>query len=237
MREKRLRKQEMLEQGKVGEPETEPSHNQNASSNVKRKAPSSPRSSSSPSSKTPRAGSTERVPVHKLITLRSTAAPPGNSVAAPETTAAVVTVQSSSPQQAGTKSSSRVAPDKKTQVSSALSPLEQPRVTGASTAEEAMGTNQESPEHTADTKGTVSLVLSLIFLSQVLPEHSKHFIYAQVLSLSHSHTFTLRWMHQRAPWGEHLAQGYLACSLEQPGIVLMERGRISTRNPEKKCIT
>lgn len=152
MREKRLRKQEMLEQGKVGEPETEPSHNQNASSTLKRKAPSSPRSSSSPSSKTPRAGSTERVPVQKLITLRSTAAPPGNSVAAPETTAAVVTVQRSSPQQAGTKSSSRVAPDKKTQVSSALSPLEQPRVTGASTAEEAMDTNQESPEHTADTK-------------------------------------------------------------------------------------
>lgn len=174
MREKRLRKQEMLEQGKVGEPETEPSHNQNASSTVKRKAPSSPRSSSSPSSKT-----------QKLITLRSTAAPPGNGVAAPETTAAVVTVQSSSPQQAGTKSSSRVAPDKKTQVSSALSPLEQPRVTGASTAEEAMDTNRESPEHTADTKGTVSLVLSLIFLSQV---HSKHLIYAQVLPLTHSHS-------------------------------------------------
>lgn len=185
MREKRLRKQEMLEQGKVGEPETEPSHNQNASSTVKRKAPSSPRSSSSPSSKTPCAGSTERVPAHKLITLRSTAAPAGNGVAAPETTAAVVTVQSSSPQQAGTKSSSRVAPDKKTQVSSALSPLEQPRVTGASTAEEAMDTNRESPEHTADTKGTVSLVLSLIFLSQV---HSKHLIYAQVLPLTHSHS-------------------------------------------------
>ncbi|XP_063331033.1 zinc finger CCCH domain-containing protein 11A isoform X2 [Pelmatolapia mariae] len=149
MREKRLRKQEMLEQGKVGEPETEPSQNQNASSTLKRKAPSSPRSSS-PSSKTPRAGSTERVPVRKLITLRSTAASPGNGVAAPETTAAVVTVQSSSPQQAGTKSSSRVAPDKKT--STALSPLKQPRVTGASTAEETMDTNQESPEHTADTK-------------------------------------------------------------------------------------
>lgn len=179
MREKHLRKQEMLEQGKVGEPETEPSQNQNASGTLKRKAPSSP-SSSSPSSKTPRAGSSERVPVRKLITVRSTAASPGNSVAAAETTAAVVTAQSSSPQQAGTRSSSRVAPDKKTQVSTALSPAKQPRVTGASTAEETMDTNQESPEHTADTKGTVT---HLSIVSQVLPEHSQHFIYAQVLSL------------------------------------------------------
>ncbi|XP_013122462.1 zinc finger CCCH domain-containing protein 11A [Oreochromis niloticus] len=157
MREKRLRKQEMLEQGKVGEPDTEPSQNQNASDTLKKKAPSSP-CSSSPSSKTPRAGSTERVPVRKLITLRSTAASPGNSVAAPETTAAVVTVQSSSPQQAGTKSSSRVAPGKKTQVATALSPVKQPHVTGPSTAEETMDTNQkESPEHTADTKGRPKL--------------------------------------------------------------------------------
>lgn len=142
MREKRLRKQEMLEQGKVGEPE--PSHNQDASSTLKRKAPSSPRSSSSPSSKTP------RVPVHKPITLRSAAAPPGNGVVAPETAAAVVAAQSSSPQRAGTRSSSRVAPDKK--ASTAPSPREQPRVTGASAAEEATDTNQEPPELTADTK-------------------------------------------------------------------------------------
>lgn len=147
MWEKRLRKQEMLEQGKAGEPE--PSHNQDASSTLKRKAPSSPRSSSSPSSKTP------RVPVHKLITLRSTAAPPGNGVAAPETAAAVVAAQSSSPQRAGTKSSSRVAPDKK--ASTALSPREQPRVTGASAAEEATDTNQEPPELTADTKGITAV--------------------------------------------------------------------------------
>lgn len=178
MREKRLRKQEMLEQGKAGEPE--PSHNQDASSTLKRKAPSSPRSSSSPSSKTP------RVPVHKLITLRSTAAPPGNGVAAPETAAAVVAVQSSSPQRAGTRSSSRVAPDKK--ASTALSPREQPRVTGASAAEEATDTNQEPPEHTADTKGTVT------HLSKPSAPTALKALY--LCTAAFSLTFTLRWMHQ-----------------------------------------
>uniref|UniRef100_A0A3Q4IB06 Uncharacterized protein n=1 Tax=Neolamprologus brichardi TaxID=32507 RepID=A0A3Q4IB06_NEOBR len=194
---------------KPEEGEPEPSHNQDASSTLKRKAPSSPRSSSSPSSKTP------RVPVHKLITLRSTAAPPGNGVAAPETAAAVVAVQSSSPQRAGTRSSSRVAPDKK--ASTALSPREQPRVTGASAAEEATDTNQEPPEHTADTKGTVSL-LSLIFLSQVLPQHSKHFVYAQLLSLSHSHSGGCI----RAPWAENEQQvkGLLRSNGKQSAHIL-----------------
>lgn len=166
MREKQIRKQEMEEQAKAEATEAEPPQSQNAGGTLKRKVPAkirltSPCSSSSPSSTTPAADYTQRVPVRKLVPLRSVAASPLNSVATPETIAASVTVPSvpvkprSSAQQTGTKShcSSRMVPDKKTQISTALSSVTQALVVATSTADETLDNDQQkSPENTADTK-------------------------------------------------------------------------------------
>ncbi|XP_030584792.1 zinc finger CCCH domain-containing protein 11A isoform X2 [Archocentrus centrarchus] len=166
MREKQIRKQEMEEQAKAGAAEAEHPQSQNAGGTLKRKVPAkssltSPCSSSSPSSTTPAADYTQRVPVRKLVPLRSMAASPLNSVATPETIAASVTVPSvpvkprSSAQQTRTKShcSARMVPDKKTQISTALSPVTQALVVATSTADETLDNDQQkSPENTADTK-------------------------------------------------------------------------------------
>ncbi|XP_041816058.1 zinc finger CCCH domain-containing protein 11A isoform X2 [Chelmon rostratus] len=172
MREKRLRKQEMEEQAK-GSSEAEPGQKQTTEGTLKRKVPVkvslTPPGSSSPSSTTPVPDttlSTQKVPVRKLIPLRSKAAL--NSNTTPGTRGAAGTSvpvkQSSSPLEAETESCSqspsslREVPDKNTN-STTLSPAKQTRVSPqgpvaeAFTAEKTLNNNQKkSPEHTTDTK-------------------------------------------------------------------------------------
>lgn len=162
MREKRIRKQEMEEQAKAEATEAEYPQNQNASGTLKRKVPASP-CSSSPSS-TPAADNTQNVPVRKLVPVRSTAASPVNSVAAPETVAAIIAVPSvsvkprSSTQQAGTKSHCNSS-------STALSPVTQALVVATFAADETLDNDQKkSPENTSDAKGTTLLMLSICLI-------------------------------------------------------------------------
>ncbi|KAI3370516.1 hypothetical protein L3Q82_025273, partial [Scortum barcoo] len=167
MREKRLRKQEMAA-------ETEPSEKQTAEVTLKRKVPAnvslaSP-GSSSPSSITVAPDttlSTQKLPVRKLIPLKSKATSPLNSTATPGTGGAAITSvpvkQNSSPLEAETKShsqtpsSSREVPDRSTKNTTTLSPTRQgkaaPPAAEASTADKTLNNNQKkSPEHTTDTK-------------------------------------------------------------------------------------
>ncbi|XP_044068730.1 zinc finger CCCH domain-containing protein 11A isoform X2 [Siniperca chuatsi] len=173
MREKRLRKQEMEAQAK-GSAEAESSQKQTAEGTLKRKASAKISvtlpGSSSPSSTTLAPDttlSTQKLPVRKMIPLRSKAASPLNSTATPGTRgAAVASVpvkQSSSPLEAETESrsqspsSSREVPDKDTKKSTTLSSAKQARATHqtaeAPTADKTQNNNQKkSPEHTTDTK-------------------------------------------------------------------------------------
>lgn len=174
MREKRLRKQEMEEQPK-GSAEVEPCQKQTAEGTLKRKVPAkvslaSP-GSSSPSSTTLAPDttlSTQKVPVRKLIPLKSKAASSLNSSTTPGTRGAAVTSvpvkQNSSPPESLSQSpkSSRESPDKNTRNSgSTLSPAKQARAAPQGTAAEAPTAdrtlNNNQKEHTTDTKGTASL--------------------------------------------------------------------------------
>ncbi|XP_038552382.1 zinc finger CCCH domain-containing protein 11A isoform X2 [Micropterus salmoides] len=165
MREKRLRKQEMEEQA-----EAEPSQKPTAEGTVKRKAPAkislaSP-GSSSPSSitTTPETTlSTQKLPVRKMIPLRSKAAAPLNSTATAGTRGAAVpsvpVKQNSSPLEAEpcsqSPSSSREVPDKDTRNATTLSPAKQARAAPQATALAAKTLNnnqKKSPEHTKDAK-------------------------------------------------------------------------------------
>lgn len=160
MREKRLRKQEMEEQASSSsqdkaEAEAEPSQKLSTGGTLKRKIPTkvtlTPPGSSSPSSTTTTVvpdttPSAQKVPVRKLIPLRSKAAPLNS-------TAAVHVKQSASLQQGQSQScsqspnSSREVPDKNTAPSPAQLAPQGP------TADKTLSNNQKkSPEHTADTK-------------------------------------------------------------------------------------
>ena len=194
MREKRLRKQEMEEQDKSSA-ETERSRKRTADGNLRRKAPSKDRltspGSSTPPSTTLTADttpSTQKLPVHKLIPLKSKAAVSLNSNSTAGTTVASVTAvtsipvkQSSFPDGGETKSCSQSAnswevPHKNTRNSTALSPTKQSKAAPGSptaeapTADKTLNNNQrKSPEHTKDTKGTTPLMLSYIlhFATQI----------------------------------------------------------------------
>lgn len=171
MREKRLRKQEMEQQAK-GSPEVERSQKKPAEVTLKRKVPakvslSSP-SSSSQSSTTlapDTTHSTQKVPVHKLIPLRSKAASSMNSSTAPGTRVAAVTSvpveQNSLPPESLSESpsSSSESPDKSTG-NSGSAPAKQGREVPQGPAAEGPAPgktlNNNQKEHTTDTKGTVS---------------------------------------------------------------------------------
>ncbi|XP_040889119.1 zinc finger CCCH domain-containing protein 11A isoform X2 [Toxotes jaculatrix] len=172
MREKRLRKQELEEQGKTSA-EAELSQKQTADGSLTRKAfaednLSSP-GSSSPSSTTltpDTTPSTQKLSVRKLIPLKSKGASSVSSTPAPGTTVAAVTAvkQSFSPQGGETEfrsqstSSSSEAPDKNTRNSTALSPAKQSRTaTQGPNAEvpisdKTLNNNHKKSEHTTDTK-------------------------------------------------------------------------------------
>lgn len=185
MREKRLRKQELEERAK-GSAEAEPSQKQTAEATLKRKVSAkaglaSP-GSSSPSSTTLAPDttlSTQKLPVRKLIPLKSKAASPLNTTTTPGTRGATVTSvpvkQSPSPLEAEAESrsqspsSSREVPDKNTRNSTTLSPAKQARAAQDPTAEvptadKTLNNNQKkSPEHTTDTKGTALILIHTSF--------------------------------------------------------------------------
>lgn len=180
MREKRLRKQEMAA-------EAESSERQTAEGTLKRKVPASvsltsPGSSSpSPTTLAPDITlSTQKLPVRKRIPLRSKAASPQNSTAAPGTRGTAVTSvpvkQSSSPLEAETMSNSQIpssskeVPDKNTRNTTTLSSAKQARAAPqglaaeAPTADKTLNNNlKKSPEHTTDTKGTFNSVIHTSF--------------------------------------------------------------------------
>lgn len=178
MREKRLRRQEMEDEARTSA-EAKPPEKQTSDITLKRKAPAEVSlitpGSLLPSSNTPdTTSSTQKVPVRKLIPLKSKTASPLNSSITPDTTAAAVTtvtsvsVKQSEPEDhSQSPSSSRKVPDQKTSNASALSPAKQARAAPqgptdeAPTADATLNNNQKtSPERTTDTKGTSPLMLS-----------------------------------------------------------------------------
>ncbi|KAM7402788.1 hypothetical protein PAMP_017999 [Pampus punctatissimus] len=169
MREKRLRKQEMEEKASSNskdkaEAEGAPSQKLSTGCILKRKFPTkvtlTPPGSSSPSTTTSvvpdTTPSTPKVPVRKLIHLKSKAASRLNGTAAPGTAAgtSVPVKQSTSPQQterescSQSPSSSREVPDKNT------SPAKPARAAPQGpTADKTLNNNhKKSPEHSTDTK-------------------------------------------------------------------------------------
>ncbi|KAM7006216.1 zinc finger CCCH domain-containing protein 11A [Tautogolabrus adspersus] len=160
MQEKRLRKQQLEEQAK-NSAEAEPSQKQTPEETLKRKIPArvgfkSPGSSSpSSTSQVPdTTTSTQKLPVRKLVPLKSKAASPPNS-----TRGAVFTMQSSpSPEtdsRSQSPSSSREVPDENTRTPITLSPAKQARGVprGAAAEEKTLNsTKKTTPEHTADTR-------------------------------------------------------------------------------------
>ncbi|KAM7423396.1 hypothetical protein PAMA_011112 [Pampus argenteus] len=169
MREKRLRKQEMEEKASSNskdKAEAEDASSQKLSTGciLKRKFPIkvtlTPPGSSSPSTTTcvvpDTTPSVQKVPVRKLIHLKSKAASCLNGTAAPGTAAgtSVPVKQSTSPQQTESESrsqspsSSREVPDKNT------SPAKLARAAPQGpTADKTLNNNQKkSPEHSTDTK-------------------------------------------------------------------------------------
>lgn len=177
MREKRSRKQEMEEQAK-GSAEAEPHQKQAAEGTPKRKVPAKDSltlpGSSSPSSTTPALDNTlpdQKVPVRKLIPLKSKSPSPLNSSSTPCTRGAAVTSVpvklSSSPLDNETEScsqspnSSPEVPHKNTRSSTTSSPAKHTRpapqgpAADPPTAEKTLNSkHKNSPEHTTDTKGS-----------------------------------------------------------------------------------
>lgn len=168
MREKRLRRQEMEEQAK-GLAEADDSPSETTEGTLKRKLPAkvsleSP-GSSSPSSTTLTPDSTSvtrKLPVRKLIPLRSkVASAPNSSTTAGTRSAAVPSVPSSleAESRSQSPSNSREVPDKNTRNTITLSPAKQVRAAPqdpaaeAPAADKALNSNQrKSAEHTTDTK-------------------------------------------------------------------------------------
>nr|XP_046237462.1 zinc finger CCCH domain-containing protein 11A isoform X2 [Scatophagus argus] len=159
MREKRLRKQEMEEQAK-GPGEAEPCQKPTAEGTLKRKVPTKVSllkpDSSSPASTTVAPDTTltaQKVPVRKLIPLKSKAAASGARGA--DVSSVPVKPSSPPPESCSlSPSSSREVPDKTT-----LSPPQQTRAAPQGSAAEvpttdgALSNNQKkSPEHTTYTK-------------------------------------------------------------------------------------
>lgn len=170
MREKRLRKQEMEQQGK-GSPEVE-LQKEPAEVTLKRKVPAkaslpSPSPSSQPPA-TPAADTTpptQKAPVRKLIPLRSKAASSTSSSTAAGTRVAAVTSvpvkQNSPPAESLSERRSRSSesPDKNTANSgSARSPAKHVREVPQGPAAEGPAAgktpNNKQKEHSTDTKGT-----------------------------------------------------------------------------------
>uniref|UniRef100_UPI0037E8B1F2 zinc finger CCCH domain-containing protein 11A isoform X2 n=1 Tax=Semicossyphus pulcher TaxID=241346 RepID=UPI0037E8B1F2 len=164
MREKRLRKQEMEEQAK-GPTQAEPSQKQTDEETLKRKVPArvalkSP-GSSSPSSTTQAPDttiSTRRLPVRKMLPLKSTAASPPNTTRGAAVTSVPATQSSPPPavdSSSQSPSSSNEVPNKNTRSNATLSPAKQARASPRGPAAEAPTadkTQKTSPEHTADTR-------------------------------------------------------------------------------------
>lgn len=168
MREKRLRRQEMEEQAK-GSAEAEASQIDSTEGTLKRKLPAkvsleSP-GSSSPSSTTLTPDSSSfirKLPVRKLIPLRSKVASSANSnTTAGTRSAAVPSVPSSleAESRSQSPSNSREVPDKNTRNTVTLSPAKPVRTAPRDPAAEvpavdkALDSNQrKSAEHTTDTK-------------------------------------------------------------------------------------
>lgn len=176
MREKRLRKQEMEEQTK-GSAEADPCQKQTTEGALKRniiaKIRLTPPGLSPPSTTLApdTALSTQKVPLRKLIPLKSNDPSPLNSNTTPGTRSAAVTSvpvkQSSVSLEAETESlsqspgSSREVPDKTLRSSMTSLPAKQARATLSSstaeapTADKTLNSNQKkSSEHTTETKGT-----------------------------------------------------------------------------------
>ncbi|XP_051804214.1 zinc finger CCCH domain-containing protein 11A-like isoform X1 [Acanthochromis polyacanthus] len=151
MREKHLRKQEIEEQAKSSA-EAEASPKQTSSDPQRRKLPAKISVTSSGPSSPSLSPATQRVPVRKLIPLRSRAASHLNNTAAPDESGSAVPAVSSAP-------SSNEVPHTNTRVFSVPSAAKQARAAPqgpaaeTSTADEDINNDQKkSPEHPVDTK-------------------------------------------------------------------------------------
>lgn len=161
MREKRLRKQEMIEEASSSsraQAKGHPSQTISADGTLKRMTPTivthTPPGSSSPSSSSLVPDitlSAQNGPASKLIPLKSKVASPLNSTTVTFLTTVPVR-QSSSPQQGETRSQSpNKVPGKNTRSSTAHSPAKQARAVPQGPPAESSTANKT---HTADSKGT-----------------------------------------------------------------------------------
>ncbi|XP_074544888.1 zinc finger CCCH domain-containing protein 11A [Halichoeres trimaculatus] len=163
MREKRLRKQEMEEQAKSSA-EAEPSQKQLPEEPLKRKVPvrvslKSP-GSTSPSSTTQAPDTTvsnQRLPVRKMLPLKSRAASSSNNTTG--TRGAAITTPQEPESNSESPTSSKEVQDKNTKTAVTLSPAKQARAAprsaaaaGAPSAEKTLSSNKTNPEKPAGTR-------------------------------------------------------------------------------------